>query len=83
MAPSTATEFMNGITQANYFSIIFDSGTSLAISSFKEVLISECFALENQLFLGGLANGIPIEDIGTVEWKVCADKQHVAIKTKF
>ena len=63
MAPSTATDFMNGITQANYFPIVFDSGASLAISHFKEDFIGECPAPDNPLFLGGLANGMPIEGI--------------------
>ena len=67
MTPSTATDFMNGITQANYFPIIFDYGASLAISPSKEDFIGECPASENPLFLGALANGMPIEGIGTVE----------------
>ena len=83
MAPSTATDFMNGITQANYFPIIFDPGASLAISPFKEDFIGECSAPEHPLFLGGLANGMPIEGIGTVEWTFRAGKQNLAIKTKF
>ena len=64
------------------FFIIFVSVASLTISYFKEDFIGDCPTPENPLFLGGLVNIMPIEDIGTVEWTFRAGKQNVAIKIK-
>ena len=55
-------------SNASTFPVIFDSGASLAISFNESDFIGSIRPLDNHQ-LGGLANGLKIEGIGTVHWK--------------
>ena len=50
------------------FSIIFDTGASLAISFDKQYFVGPIMPLSNHRF-GGLANGLDIEGIVAMKWK--------------
>ena len=50
------------------FPVIFDSGASLAISPSRDDFIGDIRRPTAELRLGGMAHGLLVEGIGTVEW---------------
>ena len=50
------------------FSVMFDSGSSKAISGFKEDFVGEIMAPTKELCLGGMTDEMLIEGTGTVLW---------------
>ena len=68
--------------KGNRFPVIFDSGASLAVSGFKEDFCGHIPRPSQTLSLGGMAQGMPIEGIGTVQWTFnTKNKEQVTIKT--
>jgi len=50
------------------FPVIFDSGASLAISGNREDFVGDLVTPKTDLRLGGMAQGMKIEGIGTLKW---------------
>ena len=64
------------------FSVIFDSGASLAISPCKEDFVGPIQRLPQERRLGGMAAGMLIEGIGTVRWTFKADGKYLVVNTR-
>ena len=71
--------YLNGVTGPSApFKVIFDTGASLAISPDKNDFVGPISPLSG-LTLGGLANGLNIQGIGTVKWKFRSSSQVMVI----
>ena len=64
------------------FSVIFDSGASLAISPCKEDFVGPIQPLPHERRLGGMAAGMLIEGIGTVRWTFKADGKFLVVNSR-
>ena len=62
------------------FRVIFDSGASLAISPNKDHFVGPIQPCSK--FLGGLANGMKIEGIGTIQWSFKSSAGLLTIHSK-
>ena len=62
--------------------MIFDTGASLAISFDKNNCVDPIMPLLNHR-LRGIANGLNIEDIGTVKWKFCTKTVVIIVISSF
>ena len=65
------------------FPVIFDSGASLAISPCKEDIVGPILQpLPQERRLGGMAAGMLIEGIGTVQWTFKADGKYLVVNSR-
>ena len=63
------------------FPVIFDSGASLAISPCKEDFVGPIQRLPQERRLGGMAAGMLIEGIGTVQWTFKGDGKYLVVNS--
>ena len=64
------------------FSVIFDSGASLAISPSKDDFVGPIQQLPTERRLGGMAAGMLIEGIGTVRWTFQIGTQFLVVNSR-
>jgi len=64
------------------FSVIFDSGASLAISPCAEDFVGPIQKLPHERRLGGMGAGMLIEGIGTVRWTFKAEDKYLVVNSR-
>ena len=77
-----AVNLLPGTATKASFPVIFDSGASLAISPMKEDFVGPITTFTKPRFLGGMANGMPIVGMGTVQWCFKAVDKILVIHSK-